>query len=198
MAALDWYAVGVGRRRLEYLAKPLALVAIIGLALALDPANTVERTLVVVALVLSLLGDVFLLLPDEPWFVFGLGSFLLAHVAYVVAFWWRGVSLDAFLVGLVVVAAALLGLGRRIIRAASSGEHSDLVGPVAVYMAVISVMLASAIGTTDAWAIAGATLFYCSDALIAWTRFVHDLPQGRLAVIVTYHLAQVLLVLSLV
>jgi uncharacterized membrane protein YhhN len=198
VAALDWFAVGTGRRRIEYLAKPLALLAILGLALALDPASGVERTLVVVALACSLLGDVFLLLDDEPWFVFGLGAFLLAHLAYVAAFWWRGVSPGAFLVGLVVVAVALLVLGRRILRAASGGEHSDLVGPVALYMVVISLMLASAIGTAGALAIAGAALFYCSDALIAWTRFVRPLPQGRLAVIVTYHVAQVLLVLSLV
>jgi uncharacterized membrane protein YhhN len=73
-----------------------------------------------------------------------------------------------------------------------------MAAPVGAYMLVISAMVASAVGTGLALAVAGAVLFYVSDALIAWTRFVHDLPHGRLAVITTYHVAQALLVLSLV
>ena len=66
------------------------------------------------------------------------------------------------------------------------------------YIGVISAMVATAIGTRSPLVIAGAALFYCSDALIAWTRFIRDFRHGRLAVMVTYHLAQILLVLSLV
>jgi hypothetical protein len=46
--------------------------------------------------------------------------------------------------------------------------------------------------------ILGASLFYVSDALIAWNRFIGETRHGRLAIIVTYHLGQVGLVLSLV
>jgi uncharacterized membrane protein YhhN len=46
--------------------------------------------------------------------------------------------------------------------------------------------------------ILGASLFYASDALIAWNRFVRETPHARLTVMVTYHLGQVGLVLSLV
>ena len=59
-------------------------------------------------------------------------------------------------------------------------------------------MVATAIGTGSVAATAGATSFYASDALIAWNRFVRETSHGRLAIIVTYHLAQVGLVLSLV
>ena len=45
---------------------------------------------------------------------------------------------------------------------------------------------------------AGATLFYASDALIAWNKFVREHGWGRLAIIVTYHVGQILLVLSLI
>jgi alkenylglycerophosphocholine hydrolase len=198
VAVVDWYAVETDRRRVEYVAKPLTLVVLIGAALALAPADPAVRVAVVVALMLSLAGDVLLVLPGERWFVFGLGAFLLAHVAYVTAFWIRGVGLGALLVGLVVVGAALALIGRRILVAAAQGPDSDLVAPVAVYIGVISLMVASAIGTRAALVIAGAVLFYCSDALIAWTRFIRDLRHGRLAVMVTYHLAQILLVLALV
>ena len=70
--------------------------------------------------------------------------------------------------------------------------------PVLAYMGVISAMLVCAIGTGAPLAIAGALLFYASDALIGWGRFVEARPWGDLAVMVTYHLGQVLLVLFLV
>jgi uncharacterized membrane protein YhhN len=70
--------------------------------------------------------------------------------------------------------------------------------PVTAYVAVISFMLASAFGTRNAFAIVGAGLFYVSDALIAWDRFVKPRPWARLAIMTTYHLGQVGLVLSLV
>ena len=46
-------------------------------------------------------------------------------------------------------------------------------------------------------AIAGALLFYLSDACIGWSRFVGDFPQSRMAIITTYHLGQIGLVLGL-
>jgi uncharacterized membrane protein YhhN len=197
-AVIDWYAVAAGRRVVEYVAKPATLALLIGVARALDAHSGAVQAAFVVALALSLVGDVLLLLPGEAAFALGLGAFLLAHVAYVVGFWISGVSIEAFLLGLVVVAIAIVVLGRRIVEAVAAGEESAMVGPVALYMGVISLMVASAIGTTRVLPIAGACLFYSSDALIAWTRFVHDLPRGRLAVMVTYHLAQLLLVLSLI
>ena len=196
-AAVDWWAVASGRRGVEYLAKPLTLVALVAAAVSLDVSDGAVQGAFVVALVLSLAGDVLLLGPDQ-WFVFGLGSFLGAHVAYVVAFWIAGVSLFAFLLGVVLVTVAVVVLGRRIVAVVAAGDDSGLVAPVTAYILVISLMVASAVGTVDALAIVGACLFYASDALIAWTRFLHDLRHGRLAIIVTYHLAQFALVLSLV
>jgi uncharacterized membrane protein YhhN len=197
-AAVDWWAVAQGHRGVEYLAKPLTLIALIAAAASLDVGDGAVQGAFVVALVFSLLGDVLLMLPGDQWFVFGLASFLAAHVAYVVGFWLAGVSLFAFLVGVLIVAVAIVVLGRRIVNGVADGDDQGLVVPVAVYMLVISVMLASAVGTLDALAIVGAGLFYTSDALIAWTRFIRDFRHGRLAVMVTYHLAQFGLVLSLV
>jgi len=59
-------------------------------------------------------------------------------------------------------------------------------------------MVVCATGWGNAWAVAGAWLFFASDALIAEDRFVHPRSWGRTAVIVTYHLGQLGLVLSLV
>jgi uncharacterized membrane protein YhhN len=198
VAAADWIAVHAGIRPLEYVCKPLTMVVLIAVALQLDVSSDLQRGAFVVALVLSLLGDVFLMIPNERWFVFGLGAFLAAHIAYVVGLWIGGVSWAAFGVGLVIVAFAVLLLGQQIIRALRGSDARELVLPVGLYIGVISLMVASAIGTESALAIVGASLFYVSDALIAWTRFIRDFAWGRVVIMVTYHLGQIGLVLSLV
>jgi uncharacterized membrane protein YhhN len=58
-------------------------------------------------------------------------------------------------------------------------------------------MLALAAASGKPTALAGAALFYASDALIAWNRFVRPLSWSPLPVIITYHLGQAGLVLSL-
>jgi len=59
------------------------------------------------------------------------------------------------------------------------------------------VMVASAGGTGSAVALIGALLFFYSDAVLAWNRFVRPLRWGRVVNIVPYHLGQAILVLSL-
>ena len=129
VAAADWWRWG-GRRGAEYVCKPLTMVLLIATALRLDVSSEAVLVAFVVALVFSLVGDVFLMLPDERWFVFGLGAFLVGHLAYVVGLWCHGVSLGAFVGGLVVVAVAVVVLGRRILRAVAESDDPELVLPV--------------------------------------------------------------------
>jgi uncharacterized membrane protein YhhN len=89
----------------------------------------------------------------------------------------------------VVLARPVLGAVRR--------RHPDLLAPVAVYMIVISTMVAAALATGVALAAAGALLFFASDTLIAWNRFVGAKAWAPLAIMVTYHLGQAGLVVSL-
>ena len=196
VAVTDWVAVGTGRRRLEYLAKPAATAGLVALACVLTPADGAVRAAFVVALVLSLVGDVCLMLPSDR-FVPGLVAFLGAHVAYVVGFVLGRGSGGALAVGVVITLAAAVPVGGRMLRAVRRSSP-DLAAPVAVYMTVIGAMVACATGWGNAWAVVGAWLFFASDALIAETRFVGPRSWGRTAVIVTYHLGQLGLVLSLV
>jgi uncharacterized membrane protein YhhN len=69
---------------------------------------------------------------------------------------------------------------------------------VFVYVTVFVVMVASAGGTGSLVALAGALLFFYSDAILAWNRFVKPLPYGRIVNMVPYHVGEALLVLSLV
>jgi uncharacterized membrane protein YhhN len=195
-ALADWSAVHARRKPVEYVCKPLTLALLTGVALALHPAGESRRTAFVVALVLSLLGDVFLILPRDM-FAFGLASFLLGHVAYVVGL--RNgpsstVALVAASIGVVLVAMLV---GVRVLRGVIAGGHSELAGPVVAYMAVLAAMFVCALATLNPLAGIGAGLFFCSDAVLAWNRFVRALPWGPLTVIVSYHLGQTLLVLSL-
>jgi uncharacterized membrane protein YhhN len=191
-AVIDWWAVAVHRKVVEYVAKPTTLALLIATAATLDPADDTQRAWFVVALGFSLVGDVALMLPSDR-FVAGLAAFLLAHVAYSVGMVVGGIEGPALAIGVGAAIVAIVLLGRRIVGSAPPG----LRGPVALYILVISAMVALAMGTGQPWIIAGALLFYTSDALIGWTRFVDDFPHSRVAVMVTYHLGQAGLVLGL-
>jgi len=198
IAALDWVAKGIGSKPMEYVFKPLTMVALIGVALALDPTDAGARAAFVVALVFGMAGDVFLMLPDSKrWFVFGLASFLVGHLAYVAGLVALGLTGIALAAGVVVVLVAMAVIGRRIVGAVRAGDEPALAVPVSVYMGVISVMVACAFGTTLPLAIVGSLLFFASDACIGWSRFVKPHAWMELFIIVTYHLGQIGIVLSL-
>ena len=88
-------------------------------------------------------------------------------------------------------------MGVKIVVGATEADHAAAVCPWPCYVLVISLMVAFAVGTGRWWAIAGALLFYASDACIGWSRFVREFPNQRLAIMTTYHLGQVGLVLGL-
>lgn len=87
-AALAIYGemAGPARRPVVYAFKPLTTALIIMLAASLlaEPASR-YRLAITFGLVLSLAGDVFLMVPGDR-FVPGLAAFLLAHPAYLAAF----------------------------------------------------------------------------------------------------------------
>ena len=196
LAAADWAAVVARRKPLEYVFKPAVLGALLVVALVLQPDDAGQRAWFVAALVLSLAGDVFLMLPGDR-FVPGLASFLAGHLAYTAGLSREVHSGAGLAVGALVVMAVAVPLAARILGAVRRGEHPGLAGPVGAYVLVISTMVATATATGDPRAAVGAWLFYASDALIAWNRFVRPFGWALLAIIVTYHVGQALLVLSL-
>ncbi|MBI2704190.1 MAG: lysoplasmalogenase [Actinobacteria bacterium] len=198
VAVLDWVAVHARLRALEFVAKPLTIVTLIVAVAAMSTASRAAQLFFLGALAFSLIGDVFLMTKRDRLFVFGLGSFLAGHLAYIVGLWFLGVTLPWFLAGLVVVAIFVATIGLRVVNGVRHGASRELTVPVIAYMGVISLMVASAVSTQRPLAIIGASLFYASDALIAWNRFVDPKPWGEIAIIVTYHLGQIALALSLV
>jgi uncharacterized membrane protein YhhN len=123
-------------------------------------------------LLLSMAGDMFLTGQTTRHFLFGLGSFLGAHVAYTTAFVLRGQSrrwvLLTVLPVVVISTAILLWLGPHL------EPHLEL--PVRLYVAAISLMVITAFGAGGAGAsrlvVAGAVLFFVSDIAVAMQRLV--------------------------
>ena len=178
-AVANWMAVARGDKPLEYLTKPAALAALIIWA----ATGTDATPWLIAAPALSLLGDVYLMLPTDV-FTAGLGAFLLAHVAYVIDF---DVSLGSRLLWTIVALVAMSPFAIRIVRAV--GSSSVRVG-VMSYMAAIGLMVGSALASGSFSAQIGALLFMVSDTILAWNRFVRPLSWARTAIIVTYHLGQ--------
>lgn len=188
------------RATVAFWLKPLPILLFVALALLAtppDPSLGVYRALVVVGLLFSMAGDIFLALPRER-FVAGLAGFLLAHLCYIAAFvsqtgtawqWWS--LLPAALYGAIMVRQLWPHV-----------EHSLRV-PVVVYMGVILVMGWQA---AEFWlarrddgallALMGALLFVASDSVLAWDKFRRKLALGPVLVMVTYYAAQWLLALS--
>jgi len=204
LALVDWISVGKNWRKLEYFAKPavmLALLAWIGIS------NGFQGPYLWFALgvFFSLGGDVFLMLPREQ-FILGLISFLLGHVCYLIGFNSTGLFFNFPLAVVILVVAAAASQIYLKIAAGLRASHQDALRiPVLIYTIVISLMLISALATlirpewrfsAAAIASSGALLFFISDALLAWNKFVKPLPRGRVTSIIPYHLGQIGIVLG--
>jgi uncharacterized membrane protein YhhN len=153
------------------------------------------HALLLAALVFSLAGDVFLMLPGN-YFIPGLASFLVAHIFYIALFrqeqvWFpsKRALLGVLAVGAVMYSIIWGGLNDPVLKIA-----------VAAYVTVISLMAAQAIGratsTGDAaarWVALGACVFMVSDSLIAINKFVTPVALSSLWILTTYYCAQMLI-----
>ncbi|MCB9673820.1 MAG: lysoplasmalogenase [Alphaproteobacteria bacterium] len=154
------------------------------------PLGTPAQIAVFVGLLFGAAGDLFLLSREKRWFLAGLGSFLLNHVAYVVAFGLLGVR------PLLALGAAvpLVGIAYVVWRWLSARVGS-MAKPVMAYIAVISAMVACAAGALDTAGpvlLGAAVLFFASDLCVARDRFVSPGPENRLVGLPLYYGAQLL------
>jgi uncharacterized membrane protein YhhN len=143
------------------------------------------------ALALSTLGDILLDLDPERLFVFGLGSFLIAHVVYIFLFVRnrrRTIALGASR----VLLAALVLLYSIGVSAWLLPSLGGLIVPVAIYMCAITAMVVSAILARfqNPWIVVGAILFLISDSLLAVNKFKAPIPYRDFLVWSTYYAGQ--------
>lgn len=180
------------RPRMRRLPKMAASTAFVGVALAVGALDSTFGELMLVGLILSWLGDLFLTYDGRTPFVAGLIAFLLAHIAYVVAFVNRGLG-DAFYTPAVAVLLVAIPVGRWLLPTVPR----ELKAPVVAYMTAISLMVATAVSTNTKeadWRIPiGAIAFYLSDIGVARDRFARPGLVNRLVGLPLYFGGQLLL-----
>jgi uncharacterized membrane protein YhhN len=178
-----------------FMAKPLTTVLLIVHAARRGADEPAARRWILAGLVLSLVGDVALLWPKEG-FLPGLIAFLLAHLAYIVAFHGRVRFASRWqpFAGYALIAALVLAV-------LWPGVPAALRVPVLLYVvclasmaaqaAVVWLALRSTAGERLAWSGAiGGALFLLSDALLAANKFAGPLPLASLWVLASYWAAQ--------
>jgi uncharacterized membrane protein YhhN len=156
--------------------------------------------ILLIGLIFCLGGDVFLALPRERMFLFGLVSFLLGHIFYVGCFFY------------VADASRWSWIGAGIGLVASGGVFfwlrpylGSMLIPVIAYIVVITVML------VGSWTVlcdaglelsgrllvfSGAVSFYVSDLFVARDRFLKIEFKNRLIGLPLYYFGQFLLAFS--
>ena len=175
---------------LNFVFKPLATLLIIGYVWVRGAGMAAERRWVLIGLACSLAGDVALLWPQQG-FLPGLVSFLLAHLAYLVAFTRR--QRLAARPGWFAVYAAVAVL---ILWQLWPGVPGALRLPVLAYVACLGAMAAQTAvvwrgGSARGGLLAlGGALFMSSDALLAINKFGSALPLASLWILSTYWAAQ--------
>lgn len=164
----------------RYIAKPLASVGFLGAAFTAPRANTALGRIIIASLLLAFVGDVLLLFDERETplaFIGGIGAFLLGHVGYILAFRKSKLYTSLFypLLGILLLPAIVTW--RWLSSSTTPGVPPEMVVPVIAYIAVITLMEATALATAPAsrypYAQAlGATLFFLSDLFVARQVFV--------------------------
>jgi uncharacterized membrane protein YhhN len=183
------YGVSTHAALLCLLVKPLPVLALLGWLHDAPPSD--YRRWISLGLIFSLLGDVLLAWPGDL-FVFGLGAFLVAHLAYLKAY-----LSDCKRLALLPLVLAL-GVGAVLLGILISSGLGPLLVPVVVYGTAISAMLWRALARlgTDVpkrsalLAAAGALAFVFSDSVIGIDRFVAPFQVAPYVIILSYWIGQ--------
>ncbi len=156
-------------------------------------------------------GDIFLMpgiLKTDINFLLGLGSFLIAHLMYIVAFLRTNIEAKSILKSkpYLVLPFAWFGIGLiSLLFKQNVPGFSEMTIPVIVYSAVIILMVIAAIGrygkvnpTSYKWVLIGALSFMISDAVIALSRFTvvfeDNMSLARVIIMPLYAVGQSLIV----
>ncbi len=184
------------RPTLRAVSKPFASLGFIVAAIGFGALESSYGKVILVGLVLGAIGDVCLLGKAKQYFIAGLVSFLLGHVAYVVAFSGIPISTVPALVAAAVMTVLMAAIARWVFPHAP-----DMRVPIGIYMLVIAVMCVVAIGAGAAgapWMIpVGAVMFTASDIAVVRDRFVAPGFVNRLWGLPLYYAAQLIIAWSI-
>lgn len=208
-AAASWEAIMIWKdsNKFEVVAKPAVMVFLF-LWLYTSTGLQGNTLWFGIGILLSLVGDMLLLSYSDRMFILGLAAFLFAHVSYLMGF--KEELLHPTAWSFILIVFILINgfrLLRRIVGAMRTTGQTALIFPVTIYSLVISLMLYAAMSTIfdPAWETgaaffvsSGAFLFYISDLILGWNRFVSPVKNGPVLNIITYHLGQIGLIAGVI
>lgn len=190
------YGEWKGRPGLRAAGKPFASLGFIVAAIGFGALESRYGNIILAGLILGAVGDVCLLGQAKQYFIAGLVSFLLGHVAYVIAFSSLPISIVPALVAAAVMATVMAAIARWVFPHAP-----DMRVPIGIYMLVIAAMCVVAIGAGAAgapWMIpVGAVMFTASDIAVVRDRFVAPGFVNRLWGLPLYYAAQLIIAWSI-
>ena len=168
------------------------------LTMSVPFAQSFKHKLFIAGLIFSSFGDIFLEVNRSQFFIYGLGSFFIAHVFYMISFSPLSnvfssnntnsksqlfVILSFSVYGLVMFYYIQPGLGQLFL-------------PVLIYMAVLMLMGVFALLSkkTNLWLISGGISFIISDSIIGIDKFYSPIPNAGVLIMISYYFAQFSLV----
>lgn len=203
LLAADLAFIAAGNHTVVFILKFLLMpVLITGLLQAKKHRKEKNWRLILAGLVMAWAGDVLLLFsPGRAiFFILGLVCFLCTHLAYIVYFSRYHTGLISFIKSNAIVSAAAI-LYALLFLLFLWPHLGALLLPVIAYTVVITCMVLQSfaarktIGSPVATLfIAGAVLFIISDSLLATAKFYHSFFMADLLIILTYGVAQLLIV----
>lgn len=203
VAVVNWYSRRPEREAdeispwLEWLTKPVVTVGLLFMADLIDVADPGQRRWFLVGLAFCLFGDLALMW-QPALFRSGLVSFLAGHAAFVAGFVNRNDPAPPWAIAACgLVLAACLVVGVRHLLPAVRRRAPRLLGPVVAYISVIAIMAVASWWGGHWAAPTAAAVFAVSDLTLADNKFVAERRWSPMIVMITYHTALALLVVSL-
>ncbi len=198
---IECAASSANLREVQYFSKPSLMVILIFYFLSNSKNLPFQKKLIIAALSFSWIGDVVLLFEKQfsGLFIFGLLSFLAAHIFYAAYFWQIGkVNLiDSKPRFAVIIAVLVYSVAFYFFLFPNVGS---LRIPILIYMILISLMLLTSIHafnlrsqTFGKICVAGTMLFTFSDSILAINRFVVSIYLGSSLVMLVYATSQLLI-----
>ncbi len=177
------------------ISKPVASTIFVVTALLAGALSSPYGQLILLGLILSWLGDIFLIPERQVFFVIGLGSFLLAHMSFGFAFLQIPMAILSLTVSAIVTTVFAIFVLRWLWPHLPVGLHQAVIA----YLGAISLMVVLASGTMAAVGpqlLIGAISFAVSDVFVARERFVSSSVANRLLGLPLYYAAQLVFALS--
>jgi uncharacterized membrane protein YhhN len=192
-AAANVLAEWKGSKTLVLLTKIAASSSFLALGL-MNAGRPYYGMLVVAALAFSWVGDVLLVWRSSAALMGGIAAFLIAHIAYAVAFATLPLDAAAFGIALIIWNVAVVLLLRWLWKYLEGHDRFA----VLIYMAAITIMVSLAAATTSPLIGIAAAMFAISDISVARDRFVIRSAANKIWGIPLYYLAQVLFAISVI